>query len=236
VQWWRITALFAKKSRKSQQRHPPRSPSVAKADSLSDCAHRQPAALKQAAKGTFGPKGSVGRKGDRKPRGSQPSWRRRFQYYYWRLVRLRGKPEALARGLACGVFAGLFPFFGSQTLLAVLLAFLFRGNKILALVGPWISNPFTSVPIYAFNFYIGKWLLNDHTSTEINWRSWEDIKELGIEIIWPLFVGCVVVGLVCAIISYFLGLRLIRRVRASHQQRYRRKRMEHLHQRYPEQY
>jgi hypothetical protein len=172
----------------------------------------------------------------RKSRSSKQSFRRTLKYFYWRLVRLRGRPETLARGLACGVFAGLFPFFGSQTLLAVLLAFLLRGNKILALVGPWISNPFTSVPIYAFNFYVGKWLLNDHTSTELNLRSWQDIKELGIEIIWPLFVGCVVVGLVCAIVSYFLGLRLIRRVRASYQERQRRKRMKHLHERYPEQY
>jgi uncharacterized protein (DUF2062 family) len=69
---------------------------------------------------------------------------------------LKGTPKALARGLACGVFAGLFPFAGSQTVLALLLAFILRGNKILAAVGPWISNPFTSVPIYVFNFQVGR--------------------------------------------------------------------------------
>ncbi len=175
--------------------------------------------------------------GNPKPRGSRKSFKRHLKYFYWRLVRLQGSSEAIARGLACGVFAGLFPFFGSQTLLAVLLAFILRANKIIAVVGPWISNPFTSVPIYAFNFHIGKWLLNDQTSTEINFHSWQDIKELGLEIIWPLFVGCVAVGLVCAIISYFLGLWLIRRVRASNQQRNRRrKRLKHLHKQYPEQY
>lgn len=172
----------------------------------------------------------------RKFKNPKSNWRRRLQYFYWRLVRLQGSPEMLARGIACGIFAGLFPFFGSQTLLALLLAFLLRGNKILALVGPWISNPFTSVPIYAFNFYIGKLLLNDSTPSDINFRSWEDIKELGIEIIWPLFVGCVVVGSVFAIISYFFGLWFIRRVRASNQRRHRRQRLEHLHQRYPNRY
>jgi hypothetical protein len=173
--------------------------------------------------------------GNRKFKGSKHSFRRRLQYYYWRLVRLKGSSGAIARGFACGVFAGLFPFFGSQTLLAVLLAVIFRGNKIVSVVGPWISNPFTSVPIYAFNFHVGKWLLNNHTSTEISLRSWQDVKELGLEIIWPLFVGCVAVGLVCAICSYFLGLWLIHRVRTSSQQRYRRKRLKHLRQRYPEQ-
>lgn len=175
-------------------------------------------------------------KGDRKFKHPNSKWRRRIKYFYWRLVRLQGHPEELARGLACGVFAGLFPFFGSQTLLALLLAFIVRGNKILAVVGPWISNPFTSIPIYAFNFHIGKWLLNDSTLTELELRSWEDIKELGLEIIWPLFVGCIAVGTICAILSYFLGLWLIRRVRASNQRRHHRKRMKRFRQQYPNQY
>lgn len=165
-----------------------------------------------------------------KLRGSKRSFRRRLQYLYWRLVRLKGTPKALARGLACGVFAGLFPFAGSQTVLALLLAFILRGNKILAAVGPWISNPFTSVPIYVFNFQVGKWLLNDRSVSELKIHSWEDLKDLGIEIMWPLFVGCVSVGLVCAIFSYFLGLWLIRRVRASHH----RRRQERWHHKYPE--
>lgn len=172
----------------------------------------------------------------RKLRGSKNSFRRSLKYFYWRLVRLQGRPESLARGLACGVFAGLFPFAGSQTLLALLLAFLFRGNKILATVGPWISNPFTSVPIYLFNFEVGKWLLHDSTKTEVSFESWQEVMKLGSEIVLPLFVGCVAVGFVCAIFSYFFGLWLIRRVHASSQQRYRRKRLKHLHQRYPEQF
>ncbi|HAA30958.1 MAG TPA: DUF2062 domain-containing protein [Cyanobacteria bacterium UBA8553] len=166
---------------------------------------------------------------DRKSRGSKRSFRRRLEYLYWRLVRLQGNPKVLARGFACGVFAGLFPFAGSQTVLALLLAFIFRGNKILAAVGPWISNPFTSVPIYLFNFKVGKWLLNEHSMSNLTLQSWEDVKELGIEIIWPLFVGCVTVGSICAIISYFLGLWLIHKVRTSQQRRRHRR----LHRRYP---
>jgi uncharacterized protein len=172
----------------------------------------------------------------RKLRSTKQSLKRSLKYFYWRLVRLQGRPEALARGLACGVFAGLFPFAGSQTVLALLLAFLLRGNKILATVGPWISNPLTSVPIYLFNFQVGKWLLNDRSQTNVRFESWQDILQLGSEVIFPLFVGCVAVGLVCAVCSYFLGLWLIQRVRASNQQRHRRQRAKHLHEKYPEQY
>ena len=160
----------------------------------------------------------------RKLRGSKRSWRRRLQYCYWRLVRLQGKPEAISRGLACGVFAGLFPLFGFQTIMGVFLAFIFRGNKILAAAGTWISNPLTYVPIYAFNFHIGKWLLNKHDDfTHVSLQSWQQVKELGSEIILTLFVGCFVVGLVCSILSYALGVWSIRRIRISYQLRSRRR-------------
>jgi uncharacterized protein len=164
------------------------------------------------------------------------SYKRSLKYFYWRLVRLQGRPESLARGLACGVFAGLFPFAGSQTVLALLLAFLFQGNKILATVGPWISNPLTSVPIYLFNFQVGKWLLQDNSQTDVSFESWQDIMQLGSEVFLPLLIGCVAVGLICAVCSYFLGLWLIHRVRTSNLKRHRRKRSKHLHEKYPEQY
>lgn len=162
----------------------------------------------------------------RQGKHSKRSWRRRLQYWYWRLVRLQGKPEAIARGLACGVFAGLFPIFGLQTIVGVILAIFLRGNKIVAAAGTWISNPLTYVPIYAFNFHVGKWLLNQHDEfTDVSLHSWAQVKELGTEILITLFAGCFVVGLICSILSYFLGVHLIRQIRTSYQLRSRRKRL-----------
>jgi uncharacterized protein len=162
----------------------------------------------------------------RKLRGSKPNWRRRLQYCHWRLVRMQGKPEAIARGLACGVFAGLFPIFGFQTIIGVFLAFIFRGNKILAAAGTWISNPLTYVPIYAFNFHMGKWLLNKHDDfTDVSLQSWQQVQALGSEIILTLFVGCFAVGLVCSILSYVLGVWSIRRIRISYQLRSHRRQL-----------
>ncbi|MEQ9670528.1 DUF2062 domain-containing protein [Coleofasciculus sp. G2-EDA-02] len=149
----------------------------------------------------------------------RPSFRRRIQYYYWRLIRLSGPPEVIARGLACGVFAGLFPLFGLQTILGICLALIFRGNKIIAAAGTWVSNPLTYVPIYAFNFHVGQWLLQENGLTDISLGSWQEFKELGSEIIGTLFVGCFTVGMVGAISSYFLGLIMVRRVRASYRSR-----------------
>lgn len=158
-----------------------------------------------------------------KLKGIKRSWQRCLQYFYWRLVRLKGRPESLARGLACGVFAGLFPIFGFQIIIGVFLAVIFRGNKILAAAGTWISNPVTYVPIYAFNYQVGKFLLNQHDVTNVSLQSQQQVTALGSEMIVTLLLGCCAVGLICSILSYFLGLWLICRVRRSYQLRSHRR-------------
>lgn len=144
-----------------------------------------------------------------RPKGIQ-AWRRRLEYYYWRLVRLQGSPQELARGLSAGVFAGLFPLFGFQTLLGIALAFVTRGNKIMAITGTWISNPFTYVPIYAFNLQLGRWVLgttSEHAISDLS--SLQEIAAAGGELSSALFVGCTLSGSAAAIMSYGGGLRLV---------------------------
>ena len=61
---------------------------------------------------------------------------------------LRPDPEALARGVAVGLFIGLTPTFGVQTALIVVGCILLRGNVCSALAASWVSNPLTIVPLY----------------------------------------------------------------------------------------
>lgn len=144
-----------------------------------------------------------------------PKWRRRLRYYYRRFVRLRGTPESLARGLAVGVFAGMFPLFGLQTFLGITLATVMRGHKLMAAAGTWVSNPLTYVPIYAFNFKVGQWLLgkqNQSLSEQIL-HSPQELIHLKGELFASMFVGCLAIGVVCAVGSYFICLWQISRRR-----------------------
>lgn len=144
----------------------------------------------------------------------QSWWKRKLRYFYLRMIRLRSTTPAIARGLAMGVFAGLFPFFGLQTILGIFLAILVRGNKITAAVGTWISNPLTYIPIYLFNFEVGQFLLGTHyLSTDIDWTSKTEILEAGKTFIATLLVGCTVVGAIVATVAYFVGLWLIPQLR-----------------------
>lgn len=145
----------------------------------------------------------------------QHSWHRRWRYFYLRFVRLRGSPEAIARGAAAGVFAGWFPLIATQMATAILLAALIKGNKIVAAAATWVSNPLTAIPIYAFNFQVGRWLLGSDAQSfkSESFNSWQGMTQMGTEFLTDLLVGCFVVGLVCAVASYFLCLWFVRRVR-----------------------
>lgn len=144
----------------------------------------------------------------------QPRWKRQLRYVYWRFLRLQGTPEQLARGIASGVFSGCYPLFGFQTFIGIAVATVLRGNRIMAAAATWISNPFTYVPIFAFNFQVGHWLLGGGPITVFSdldsLRSWMD---MGADVTVRLMLGSTVVGMVAGVISYFVGISLIHRVR-----------------------
>ncbi len=147
------------------------------------------------------------------------AWQRRLRYYYYRFLRLQGSPAAIARGLAAGVFAGCFPIFGFQTLVGIAIAIPARGNKIAAAAGTWISNPFTYVPIYWFNFRLGQSLLGRELDpAAIDWQS-RQLLDLGGDFVLTLFLGCTLSGLVLATCSYGLGFWFLQRVRRSRRRR-----------------
>ena len=114
----------------------------------------------------------------------------------------KGSTSQRALGFGLGIFSGCFPFFGLQTLMGVFLAKIFKGNTILAAVGTWISNPFTYVPLYYFNYRVGSLLLN--TDKKI-----VDVTHITINQLWSqgwylssrLLMGSICVGL----ISGFVG-------------------------------
>lgn len=145
---------------------------------------------------------------------SLPVWKRKLRYFYLRFIRLQGSPETLARGMASGVFSGCFPLFGFQMIIGVTAATLLRGNRIMAIAATWISNPFTYVPLFAFNYQVGYWILGGGPS--IGFTNLDNLKEwmaMGTEVSIRLMLGSAVVGVVAAVLSYYAGLPLIRRLR-----------------------
>ena len=112
-----------------------------------------------------------------------------------------GSPFFNAKGLAIGVFSGCFPFFGFQTLIGVFFARLAKGNIFLAAIGTWISNPFTYIPLYYFNYKVGSIFFNT-SSDEIIEKSLfiNDLWKQGKIFSLKLLLGSSCVGLLLALI------------------------------------
>ena len=123
-----------------------------------------------------------------------------------------GTPLFNAKGVAVGVFCGCFPFFGFQTLLGLFLARVAKANLFLAAIGTWISNPFTYVPLYFFNYKVGSFLLRKSPDMVFD-------KNLMIEELWErgsvfslrLILGSALVGLSLASISCLVVYLLYKR-------------------------
>ena len=65
----------------------------------------------------------------------------------------------IALAFSVGIFVGMSPLFGIHTILGLILAWIFSLNKFVTIVGVYITNPWTIVPIYTFATWFGGKLL-----------------------------------------------------------------------------
>jgi uncharacterized protein (DUF2062 family) len=146
-----------------------------------------------------------------------------FRAAFRRLLAIDDPPERTALAFSIGVFIAFSPFLGLHTILATLIAFLFRFNKIAIYTGTFVNNPFlTLVPIIIASYAVGAaalgepWqipdeglelLKNPHIFTGDYYRqlfvqSWN--------IVWPFAVGGMILSVVCSLVAYPLTLRALR--------------------------
>jgi uncharacterized protein (DUF2062 family) len=153
--------------------------------------------------------------------------RKRIAYYWRRVLRVRATPHEVALGCAVGVFAACTPFLGFQTLLAGLLAFLFRVSIPAALLGTFVGNPLSWPAIWSASYVAGAWVLGldpvyaaEHLTEGANALGAtllaptpEALDAVVVNlspIIEPLIVGGLLVGLIAAVFSYYPTRRAVR--------------------------
>jgi uncharacterized protein (DUF2062 family) len=137
-------------------------------------------------------------------------WKRWLRLWYLRLLRLKGQPEQVAGGVAIGVFVGMTPTVPLHTVLAVLIAYLLGKSKLAAAMGVWVSNPLVLPFIYLLDYKLGRMITRTASpSLAISDFSIHRLMELGWGISFPLIVGGFILGLICAIPSYFITKRLV---------------------------
>ena len=124
---------------------------------------------------------------------------RKFISWLWNQ---QGSPSQRALGFGVGIFSGCFPFFGLQTLMGVFLAKILKGNSILAALGTWISNPFTYVPLYYFNYRVGSLLINNEKDiVDFSHITTNELWSQGWYLSSRIIMGSTSVGLVTGIVG-----------------------------------
>lgn len=133
-------------------------------------------------------------------------------------------PHRLALGAAVGMFVAFTPTVGFQMLIVLLLAWLLRANKAIGVPLVWISNPVTIPPIFYAGYTLGRVFLGREPLDHAWWaglasppQSWADAIAFywsrSLEIAWPLWVGCLILGAVLAVPTYFVVLNAAARQR-----------------------
>ncbi len=77
-------------------------------------------------------------------------------------VGIHESPERLAAAWALGIGLGLSPVLGLHTVIALLLAFAFRLNKVDVLLGTLVANPWTLTVYFPAAVWLGKRLTGVH--------------------------------------------------------------------------
>ena len=150
------------------------------------------------------------------------SIKRVCRYFYYRFIRLQTSPENLARGVALGLFISTTPTFGIQTFIALFLAALFRCSKIAAVIAAQLTNAITAPFIFLGTYYLGAVVMDrpfDRSRLDglLDEFKLEHVCELGLSAFSPLWegfrdvfialwVGGAIVGVVLAVVGYFVVL------------------------------
>ena len=156
-------------------------------------------------------------------------WRKLKRFIFVRILHADDPPHSLALGIAIGLLIGVSPAAGLQIALSVAIAALLRANKILAAAMTWVTNPLTTVPIYYLNWKVGSYFcstatVGNETAVQEHIARLADrtggfsdilphLLEQGFwseafQLVWALgvelWIGSAIVGLACAVPSYFM--------------------------------
>jgi uncharacterized protein len=143
--------------------------------------------------------------------------RRWFHEHSLKLLAIRDTPEAIAGGVAIGIFIGFTPLIGLKTALTILFAWLTGCNilaAVLASAAHDILWPVMPV-IFRWEYDVGFWLLSQphrwppslNKSQLHSWRNWSTLFTVGK----PLLLGSIVCSAPFAVFSYFFTKRLVTR-------------------------
>ncbi|MBI5682522.1 MAG: DUF2062 domain-containing protein [Deltaproteobacteria bacterium] len=130
--------------------------------------------------------------------------KRWIKLHYYKVVRLDDPPEKIARGVAIGVFMGIFPTFGLGIIAAIISAYILKANRAAAVIGSFIMNPITTPVFWTLSSFVGAIIFwQDRELVMANIRNHSFFNGMGWAYI-AFIVGNIIVSSAFSALSYFL--------------------------------
>jgi uncharacterized protein (DUF2062 family) len=147
-----------------------------------------------------------------------------------RLTQIRDTPHAIAGGVAIGFVFGFTPLFGFKTLIAVLLAWIFRCSKLSAALAVTFHDILLPIlpAIVVWQYKIGFFILshphrlppkfkfkNLYLENFFTFKNMHDLWLKVLHDLWPTFLGSLLLAVPLAVVLYFLVIEIVTRAQAA---------------------
>ena len=145
---------------------------------------------------------------------------RYLRWLYLKIVRTDGSPDYAARGWALGMFVGCTVPVFCQLIIAVPLSFVFRGSKVGAALGTFITTPPTALVIYPVQIWVGSRIVGGDLSYQYITEqvpqmlsSWRVFFSVGRELVVAFFAGGLLWAAIMTPLTYLIVRFLVIRYR-----------------------
>ena len=127
------------------------------------------------------------------------------------VLQVDDSPRRVALAFGVGMFISFFPVLGTHTIVGLVVAFVFRLNRVAVLAGAWMSNPWTIGPMLTGGTLVGCALLGVSPSSlgAVDWsltgKAFFDSLVAGFRpLLWPFVIGNLLTGVVVGFTSFFV--------------------------------
>jgi uncharacterized protein (DUF2062 family) len=139
--------------------------------------------------------------------------------HHMTLMSIADTPHSVALGSAIGMFFGFTPLYPLKTLLSILVAWIFRCNKIAAAIAVTLHDVliFAMPAIYFAEYKLGCWMLHRSPPARIrlgrigfhDYINWHVFSQW----VWPALIGSLFLAIPSAVIAYAIMRMLVGRAR-----------------------
>ena len=127
-----------------------------------------------------------------------------ISYYKLKLARLSASPHAIASGFACGSMVSFTPLLGLHFLLAIVFAYIIRGNYVAALLGTIVGNPITFPFIWGLIYKVGAFVTSTKQKELNHEINFDMIITQTYEIFLPMLLGGAILAIPVWLTTYLL--------------------------------